>query len=125
MKKIFISLLFLLMITCSVSAKTYTIGKETSTIEVNKGDKIVVELKENLTTGYIWKLNATPETVILEQSKKFINANTEMTGVPGILRYTYKAVAPGKAKVIGIYGRPWEKTSTAATPGYSLDVTVK
>ena len=46
-----------------------------------------------------------------------------MAGVPGILKYTYKAISQGNATIEGIYGRPWDKNSKS-TPKYKLTVRV-
>ncbi|MFA4888411.1 MAG: protease inhibitor I42 family protein [Candidatus Omnitrophota bacterium] len=79
-------------------------------ITVYSGKEFEIKLDSNGTTGYLWQL-ATPidaAMINLKQSE-YIAPNTNLVGAPGIEKWTFIALKPGKARVSLKYVRPWEK----------------
>ena len=126
MKKILCVFCLCLFMANAVNATVYSVGADKKSIKIKKGDKIVVVLKENPTTGYSWLMSiSNPEDVCVlkEISKKFYTSNSKLLGASGCIRYTVKAKERGVATIEGINARPWEKNGDATF--YKLDVTVK
>jgi inhibitor of cysteine peptidase len=91
-------------------------------ISIPTGERVLVRLNENPTTGYIW--NATPSRGLTVVSDSYVAPNTALMGAPGYHEwflspttfdtYTFKAVSI----------RPWEGvTNTDET--FSLVIQVK
>lgn len=79
-------------------------------IQIKKGEKFLISLDSNPTTGYSWQL-AKPldEKIIRLVSSKYKAPKTELVGVGGRESWTFKALGRGKTKIIFVYARPWEK----------------
>ncbi len=126
MKKfLFIFLVFLLTVNASF-AMVYQVGEGKTFLKVKKGDKIIVVLSENPTTGYTWflsVLNPDDNEILKEKSKKFVKSKSKVLGAGGCVRYEVKAVGRGRAIIQGINTRPWENKENNSS--YKLDVLVK
>lgn len=98
------------MLSACASNEHIIMDKATPSAECQVGDILEIALKENPTTGYVWKLNGDGSPVLkLENQSYQPNAvSNGMAGSGGTIIYTFKAASPGKAKVKLVCSRPWE-----------------
>jgi len=126
MKK-FIYVVFVFMFVANAAFSTvYQVGESKTDLKVKKGDKIIVVLSENPTTGYTWFLsviNPTDNEVLVEKSRKFVKSKSKVLGAGGCVRYEVRAINKGKASIQGINTRPWENSENNSS--YKLNVVVK
>ena len=80
-------------------------------IDVPVGESLVINLKENPTTGYTWHLSGNPEPYLDLEEATVIAARVDPPGQPGIHRWRLKARESGTAKLAFEYQRPWENSS--------------
>ncbi len=80
-------------------------------IRLRPGEKYVITLEENPTTGYNWQIFLCDLRVFNILENKFIPPESKngMVGVPGMRRVVIEGTAPGKGELEMIYVRPWEK----------------
>jgi len=84
------------------------------TIEVRAGERFIIRLDSNRTTGYQWELVRPLDADILELvSSEYRPAESKLVGAGGKEVWTFKAVGPGKARVSFKFLRPWEKNVKA------------
>ena len=89
---------------------------EENSQEVNQamvGEKMVIKLEANPTTGYKWHFEVANENnnllkVLLEDYKPHPHKRG-MVGVGGTAIYKFQALKKGRAIVIAKYYRPWEE----------------
>jgi len=93
---------------------------------LQKGQRLVVELEENPTTGYRWqfKEGGLPD-VLTQVGSKFEPYSTEPTrvGAGGKRTFTFEAVEYGNGMLKLVYCRPWQcELSTAEEFSVSVNV---
>ena len=95
-------------------------------VEIAKGEKLVVRLISNATTGFSWDENAQIANVgIIQQlNHEFIGAETDLPGAPGAELWTFQAENAGTTTVHLEYSRPWEGGEKGVWT-FDLTVTVK
>ena len=76
-------------------------------VEVSTGDRIVIQIPENATTGYRWVVGDVPETLELAQDE-FLPPGSERPGAGGQRRVTLMAKRPGEGTVELRLEQPWE-----------------
>jgi predicted secreted protein len=81
-----------------------------SPFTVSPGEKFIVIIASNHTTGYSWQL-ARPinEKVIKLVNSEYAPARNGLLGAGGKEIWTFIAVAAGETKISLKYVRPWEK----------------
>jgi predicted secreted protein len=85
-------------------------------VHVRPGDTIVVDLEENLSTGYSWEVDELDESVVERTASTAVAPTVAPTGAPsgallgaaGRRVLTFTARAPGDAGVRLALRRPWE-----------------
>lgn len=96
------------------------------TVMLDKGQKAVIRLPENPTTGYGWEFEVEPkkQKTIMVISSKFIAGNSDLIGAGGVREYKFKAQKAGKIVIHGYYVRPWEQLNkeTASQVYYEIEV---
>jgi predicted secreted protein len=134
MNKFMISVLALIMITltaCSslsanaaadpVAISASDAGK---TIELKKGDTLVISLEGNVTTGFNWWV-AEPAPAILEEvGDPEVKPASGAIGAGGTIVLKFSAVQAGQATLKLEYKRIWEKDVPAAET-FEVNVVVK
>jgi inhibitor of cysteine peptidase len=79
-------------------------------IAVSVGQKIVVRLQSNPTTGYQWSVLGDPAPLKFVKSEYAADAQaTGRMGADGTQTLKFTAKAPGKVELKLGYRRPWEK----------------
>jgi inhibitor of cysteine peptidase len=91
------------------------------TVSVNSGDMIVVQLEENPTTGYLWKLEELDSQILQLTSEDYEAAGSGIGG-GGQRKLVFKAnnagLSPLKLKCV----RQWEPDSPLSTFSVMIDV---
>ena len=90
------------------------------------GEKQLISLPKNPTTGYSWQFFITPEKqqVVSDIKETYIAPDTTLVGAGGVKEYAFTVCQKGKITITGYYIRPWEKTNkeNARKVTYTFDV---
>jgi inhibitor of cysteine peptidase len=123
---IFISSLFLL---CSCRGPVELgINDKGSSIELEKGEEIIILLDSNPTTGYSWIPGEEIDTTIMELTDSIFfqtEKEKELVGAGGCEVFTFEAKNSGQTEIILYYQRPWEEVELKDEFIFNIDVTVK
>jgi inhibitor of cysteine peptidase len=92
-------------------------GKEVS---VKVGETIEIDLAENPTAGYRWRLDASPAAILQNVSDSFQAGNRP--GEEGMHRWNLRAAGTGDGKISGQYQRSW---ATDDPPTRTLSIRVR
>jgi inhibitor of cysteine peptidase len=100
------------------------------TIALNRGDKLVISLPSNPSTGYVWELasDGAPATHRAGEPS-FHPANPQADalpkpGAPGRQLFEFVAASSGAGNIEIHYIRPWEKNAAPAR-SYSVKADVR
>lgn len=100
---------------------------EGRTIEIQKGETLVVRLGGNPTTGYTWAVKDL-DHIVLEQvgevAFESVDTPPGLTGAGGTLVLTFEANHSGTVVLTLIYHRPWE-VDVVPIDTFTVTVTVK
>jgi predicted secreted protein len=102
---------------------TLTNADDRRTVEIVQGDTVVVDLEENISTGYSWVLEDLPASVMQVIDDSRIAASGARLGAPGRRRITIAANGRGEATITASLRRPWENDRPAQT--YKIRVAVR
>ncbi|MFZ1984307.1 MAG: protease inhibitor I42 family protein [Desulfatitalea sp.] len=85
-------------------------GKEQ---QVVLGQRVLIRLAENPTTGYQWEIEACDARVLTPAGSDFAATPGGALGAGGLRTFVFKVLAPGQATVRLIYRRGWEPKEQA------------
>jgi predicted secreted protein len=73
----------------------------------------MVQLEENLTTGYRWRINRKESSNLAiiqidDLGHSAGHSKAPPIGASGVHRWSIKAVSAGHARIVFEYSRPWE-----------------
>ena len=111
-------------VTCDQFSKQTMIVQDVS---VKMGNRVVVTLCSNPTTGFQWseKAQIGDPRVLEQKSYKFVApANTGMVGAPGNSVWTFEAMGTGTSTVYLEYSRNWQGGEKAVQT-FKLNVLVQ
>lgn len=91
-------------------------------VTVNTGDRVVIRVEENATTGYQWSLVGEPAPLQLETSE-LVPAADLAPGAAGERRVVLRARGGGRATVVLELRRAWEAGAPPAR-SFGVEVTV-
>jgi inhibitor of cysteine peptidase len=96
--------------------RTVTLTPEDSgrDIRLRVGDKIVVVLGSNPTTGYMWQAGEYDREVLRQTGDVEYEPSSSVPGGSGTDTLTFEAVGEGETTLDVIYRRPWEKSAAPA-----------
>jgi inhibitor of cysteine peptidase len=83
-------------------------GHNGGTISAKTGDRIVIRLPENPTTGFRWQAEPANLEVLELQSDEFAQAASAAMGSGGVRILQYLARGAGNTSIALRLGRPWE-----------------
>ena len=106
------------------STMTVTDQDNGKTIDLAKGDTLMVELSSNPSTGYGWKVKGDPSPLKLASSDYKQPDQSGKVGAPGVQQFRFDASAAGTSKLELVYRRPWEK-GVAPARAFTVDVNVR
>jgi inhibitor of cysteine peptidase len=92
-----------------------------STVSLNSGDTVILELEENPTTGYVWKVEEL-DSRILELTGEDLHAAGGGIGAGGTRKMTFKAIGAGASLLRLKCARPWEPDAPSSTFSVTIDV---
>jgi inhibitor of cysteine peptidase len=78
-------------------------------VKLNVGDRLVVTLTSNLTTGYLWSVASNNESLLKLIGQNNQSSHTGAIGAPGAQVFRFRAAAAGGEAVSFVYRRPFEK----------------
>ncbi|MCD6594415.1 protease inhibitor I42 family protein [bacterium] len=95
---------------CKSSSKYVVLdgSKNGQTIKLQKGQFLVVKLKGNPTTGYIWEQSGECELLHRIKESEF-EPESNLIGAPGTQTLAFRTVNTGRESLELVYHRPWEK----------------
>ncbi len=102
----------------SVQIGSADVGK---TIHLQTGQRLVVALEGNPTTGYTWEAPGLDQSVLKPVGEPDFKADSSAAGSGGRMSLTYEAVNPGQVELALVYHRPWEQN---VDPLQTFNVTV-
>lgn len=130
-----IKLFLLLTLIAIISSAELTISLRTgqnSKLNLKKGDKILVKIDSNISTGFSWFLEPTDTKIIRlinptsDLSGRYfpnvMDPESEMVGAGGITKFRFRAKNQATAYLITfIYKRSWGGLSTKATLSVNIE----
>lgn len=126
MKHFFFFFLFSFLTACS-AVTLLSENDSRKTFFVHVGDKQVISLPENPSTGYSWQFFITPENreIITDITETYIAPDTSLVGAGGHKKYAFTVRQTGTLTITGYYVRPWEKLNkqTADKVTYTFNIT--
>ncbi len=91
-------------------------------VDLTSGDKLVVKLGSNPSTGYSWAVAGDPSPLKLQKTSYRKNkAASKAMGAPGVQVFQFSARSAGMATLQLIYRRSWEYN---VQPAKTFDVRV-
>ncbi len=116
-------LLLFSFVACGQSGRTpITLSEADSgkTVELNKGDTLVITLVGNITTGYNWEMLQDP-AILRQVAGPQVTPDSKALGAPGKIALRFEAVKTGQASLELVYRRSWE---TGVPPQKTFEVTI-
>ena len=98
-----------------------------STVELEVGQVLVVELVSNLTTGYSWQVLEVDAAVLAQQGEPEYVEDSQsegLVGAGGIETFRFEALQAGQTSLSLGYLRPWEE-NVDPIETFSITVTVR
>ena len=108
--------------TTNISDKTEEYLNPGESIKVKAGQKFIIRMESNPTTGYGWQLSKTLDNKIILVTNAFIPPDSKLCGAGGHEVWTFKAVGEGQMEISMNYVRPWEKDQPARTNVFTVIV---
>src|SRR5262249_20141092 len=87
------------------------------TIELDRGQEIVIRLSSNRTTGYSWTLIRSGTNALRSLGEAVYTQKTPVTGAlggAGIESWSFKATESGREELRFEYRRPWQRDEPPA-----------
>jgi inhibitor of cysteine peptidase len=86
------------------------------TIELKRGDTLIVELEGNPTTGFLWEVESVDATILKQQGEPEYKAGEPgKIGGVGAFVFTLEASDKGQTELQMVYRRPSDKETPAQT----------
>ena len=108
----------------AVGPQTLTDVDNGKTIQLRNGEKLVVTLTANPTTGYSWDAVLPADSVVKQIGQSEFTPESDKLGAGGKVSLTFQAVAPGQQSLQLIYHRPFE-SDVAPLHNFTVNVVVK
>ena len=114
MKKIRIFGVFFLagVLLVACGAKGTLLGEDDAgrQVELAVGEKLLVTLESNPTTGFSWFVDEINERVLVQQGEtEYEGSGPPIPGSGGTETFIFEAVGTGETTLVLIYHRPWEE----------------
>ena len=84
-------------------------------IQVERGAKIMIELKENPTTGYRWTIGGMDDALLAAEGDEFLPPGQKSPGAGGQRRFFFRAKAEGSTALSLVNKRAWERDDKAVS----------
>ena len=80
-----------------------------SSVNVCKGQKMIIELASNPSTGYRWEVREIDKGILRLRSIEFGKPETDLFGAPQKQVFQFEVIDKGETIISLVYWRPWEK----------------
>ena len=84
-------------------------------VQVPRGAKITIELKENPTTGYRWTIGSIDDALLAAEGDEFLPPGQKSPGAGGQRRFFFRAKAEGSTALSLVNKRAWERDDKAVS----------
>jgi len=104
---------------------TITVGQAANGSQrtLHRGDRLVVRLPSNPSTGYAWTVPSSTRPTLAPSGRSYVPpADNERVGAPGTAVLRFRAVVAGKTVLRLSYARAWEK---GVPPARTFTLTVR
>ena len=110
---------------CSKSSSATVSLLETDsgrTVELLRGDKLIIQMEAAPTTGYSWEAVSLDTSILKQQGDpEYKQGQPGMMGGGGTVVFTFQVVGKGQTELKMVYHQQWDKDTP---PVRTLDVTV-
>jgi len=101
-------------------------GANGSRISLHPGDRLVITLEGNITTGYQWVILPNMDGVLELQGEPEYAASTKnLMGAGGVYHFTFKAIKAGTTQLNLKYYRSFEPADVPPIETFTLDVDIQ
>ena len=114
---------------CGLELRVYRLVTEEddgARLALRRGDRLMVALVGNATTGFQWENTLLYEYAVLRETEeaeyRAKSHPKEMVGFGGTFIFRYEAVAPGSQSFRFVYHRPWESVEPEEVVEFSVRV---
>jgi inhibitor of cysteine peptidase len=104
--------------------KTLTDVDNGKTVQLRNGEKLVVMLTGNPTTGYTWDAVLPADSIVRQIGQAEFTPESNQVGAGGKVTLTFQAVNPGQGPLQLVYHRPFE-SDVAPLQVFTVNVVVK
>ncbi len=104
---LFISVL--LLVGCAQKEITLTAKDNKKSYDMALGQRIIVDLEGNPTTGYSWEVETINKEVLKQIGEMEHKIDSTLVGAPGISTFRFRTISKGNSVLAFVYKRPWEK----------------
>ena len=112
------------LVGCRNSEKLVTERDDGRTVKMRIGEKLLVQLEGNPTTGYEWSLAALNEKYLSFQGEPEYQRDSNLIGAGGTYTFIFDTLEPGRTTLTLQYARPFE-TSVSPERTFSVDVLIR
>ena len=102
---------------CDKSGGATVTMRETQTgqtVELKRGDKLIIELEGNPTTGFSWEAASVDADVLKQQGEPEFKAEAAKMGGGGTYTFTFAAARGGRTELKMVYHQSWDKETPPA-----------
>ena len=89
-------------ISCDQFAEDHSMIQE---YQIEIGDKIIIRLCSNPTTGFEWKYETSADNILIEEDHDFEESKENVAGASGIEVWTFEAKANGITEIDMVYSK--------------------
>jgi inhibitor of cysteine peptidase len=104
--------------------KTLTEADNGSTVQLRNGEKLVIELAGNPTTGYSWEPVLPGDSIVTQIGQAEFTPESNKLGAGGTVSLTFQAIATGQQNLQLVYHRPFE-SDVAPLHSFTVNLVVK
>ncbi|HUK13658.1 MAG TPA: protease inhibitor I42 family protein [Thermoanaerobaculaceae bacterium] len=108
----------------SAEPARFTKDDDGCTVTVRLGARFTVELAENPSTGYSWKVVSAGAPAVRQLGEPAFRQDGRLRGSAGTLAIPFEAAAEGRGAIALAYARPFEKDAKPAAT-FALTVVVE
>lgn len=112
--------------TTAAQTVPHVYGMDDTAVKAVVNDTFVVQLEDNPSTGYSWKVTSTGDAVVALKGSEFRpgpESSKGVVGARGVRRWTYAATAAGTGALVFDLVPPGKGGMSSQTETFTVDVT--
>lgn len=102
----------------------FTAADKGQTVQVRQGDEVIIQLKENPTTGYRWDIDKTNATLLVQHNSEFSTPGGTGIGGGGTRTITFIAKSVGTVQLELKLWRAWQGDASI-TDRYNITIQIQ